>query len=444
MTLRSATTMSWFAIARLGLVNAALGAVVALVTFTLNRVMAVELALPAIVPGALVALHYAVQLLRPGVGFGSDAGRRTPWIVGGLAVLSAGGALAALAVALMAGQPVAGIALAVLAYTLVGAGVAATGTASLALMAIQVAPARRPAAATLFWLLMIFGAVAASAISMKLLHPFSLALLLRVSATIAGAAFLLGTLAVIGVEGPASARVSAAAPTPFRTALAETLREPDSRRFAIFVFISMLAYSAQELILEPFAGAVMALAPAQTAALTGLHQSGVLAGMLLVAVGASLAGAGRAPAMRRWALGGCAGSALCLLGLAAAGLVGPAWPLKPNLFALGLANGAFAVSAIGAMLALAGTGRAGVRMGIWGAAQAVAMGLGGLLSTGASDAARLLLGAPGPAYAFVFCLQAVLFLAAARLASGVLAGSQGLHATSTSHAPTAGAPMGAV
>ncbi|TXM92357.1 BCD family MFS transporter, partial [Methylobacterium sp. WL122] len=67
---------SWMQIVRLGLVQTALGAVVVLMTSTINRVMVVELALPAIVPGALVALHYAVQVLRPRWGYGSDFGGR--------------------------------------------------------------------------------------------------------------------------------------------------------------------------------------------------------------------------------------------------------------------------------------------------------------------------------------------------------------------------------
>ncbi len=411
--------LGWPAIIRLGVVNGCLGMVVALVTFTLNRVMTVELALPAIVPGALVGLHYAVQLLRPRFGFGSDSGgRRTPWIIGGLAALSTGGVLAAASVSVMAGHRLSGLALAVLAYALVGLGVGAVGTSSLALMAVRVAPARRPAAATVFWLLMIVGAVVAAGTASHSLHPFSLALLLRVSAAISGAAFLAGTAAIWGVERGRTA-APACHTASFAAALAETWREPASRRFAIFVFVAMLAYSAQELILEPFAGVVLALRPDQTAALTGLHQSGVLAGMILVAIGGSLAGAGRAQAFRWWTMGGCAASALCLLGLAFAGLAGSAWPLRANLFVLGISNGAFAVSAIGAMLGLAGRGpgaREGVRMGVWGAAQAIAMGAGGLLSTAASDAARTLLGAPGPAYALVFAFQAALFLFAARLA----------------------------
>ena len=57
--------LGWIGIVRLGFVQAALGAIVTLSTSTLNRVMVVELALPAILPGALVALHYGVQVLRP-------------------------------------------------------------------------------------------------------------------------------------------------------------------------------------------------------------------------------------------------------------------------------------------------------------------------------------------------------------------------------------------
>ena len=75
--------MSWVSIFRLALVQMSLGAIVVLTTSTLNRLMAVELMLPALVPGLLVGLHHAVQMTRPRMGFGSDmGGRRTPWIAG--------------------------------------------------------------------------------------------------------------------------------------------------------------------------------------------------------------------------------------------------------------------------------------------------------------------------------------------------------------------------
>jgi BCD family chlorophyll transporter-like MFS transporter len=74
------------------------------------------------------------------------------------------------------------------------------------------------------------------------------------------------------------------------------------------------------------------------------------------------------------------------------------------------------------MMGLAGAGGAnqeGVRMGLWGAAQAQAFALGGIVGTAASDLARWLLASPGPAYALVFVANAALFLVAARLAARV-------------------------
>jgi BCD family chlorophyll transporter-like MFS transporter len=58
-------------------------------------------------------------------------------------------------------------------------------------------------------------------------------------------------------------------------------------------------------------------------------------------------------------------------------------------------------------------------MGLWGAAQAVAFGLGGIVGTSAVDVARHLVGAPQPAYAIVFIGEAMLFIAAAVLAARI-------------------------
>ena len=57
--------LSWLGIVRLGLVQTALGSVTVLTMATLNRVMVVELALPAVLSGALVAWHHGIQILRP-------------------------------------------------------------------------------------------------------------------------------------------------------------------------------------------------------------------------------------------------------------------------------------------------------------------------------------------------------------------------------------------
>jgi MFS transporter, BCD family, chlorophyll transporter len=443
--------LGWIGIVRLGLVQTALGAIVVLTTSTLNRVMVVELALPAMLPGVLVALHYAVQVLRPRLGYGSDVGgRRTPWIVGGMAVLAVGGVAAAVATAWMATNTAAGIVLAAAAFLLIGAGVGASGTSLLVLLAKRVDAARRPAAATIVWVMMIAGFIVTAGVAGALLDPFSPARLVAVTAGVAGIAFLVTLAAIWNVEGPRTVSpVQAPQARPsFRAALTEVWAEPESRRFTVFVFVSMLAYSAQDLILEPFAGSVFGLTPGQSTQLAGVQHAGVLAGMLLVACAGTGIGGPRWGSMRLWSIGGCIASALALLALAAAGFTGVVLLLRIAVFALGVANGAFAVSAIGAMMNLVDRGREsreGVRMGLWGAAQAIAFGLGGFAGTLASDVARFVIGSPVTAYATVFTGEALLFAVAAMLAAkaiGVTAAENAASARATVSAPIQSANLG--
>jgi BCD family chlorophyll transporter-like MFS transporter len=400
-------------------VQTALGAIVVLTTSTLNRIMVVELALPATLPGALVAMHYAIQLLRPRLGYGSDVtGRATPWIVGGMAVLAAGGLLASIATAWLATSRLPALLLAVVAFLLIGAGVGASGTSLLALLAKRVDEGRRAAAATIVWLMMIAGIAATAGVAGSLLDPFSPARLVAVGGGVAVFAFLLTLLAVAGVERDVASPGARRAPAPFRLALAEAWREPRARRFTIFVFVSMFAYSAQDLILEPFAGLAFGFTPGQSTRLAGIQHSGVLLGLIVVALAGSF-GRGPLRSLPLWIVGGCVASAGMAAGLALAGLLGTGWPLRANVFALGVANGALAIAAIGAMMALAGQGRGGregIRVGMWGGAQAIAFGLGGFSGTLAADLARRLLGSADTAYGAVFAAQALLFLVSAGLA----------------------------
>ena len=167
-------SLAWVDIVRLGLVQAAIGSVVVLTTSTFNRVMAVELALPAILPGLLVGLHYGVQLSRPHWGFRSDArGGRTPFVIGGMALLAAGGLGAAGSVALLQSSLGWGLLAAVAAYAAIGLGVGASGTSLLALLATATDPRRRAAAATITWLMMIAGIAITAVVAGGRLDPYS-------------------------------------------------------------------------------------------------------------------------------------------------------------------------------------------------------------------------------------------------------------------------------
>ena len=424
--------LGWFGIIRLGLVQVALGSIIVLTTSTLNRVMVVEMALPAILPGTLIGLYHAIQLSRPKFGhLGDSAGRRTPWIILGMIALALGGAGGAFGTALMEASAGLGLVVLLASFVLVGLGVGAAGTSLLVMLAKCVAPERRPAAASLVWIMMIAGFAITAGIAGHLLDPFSLERMVIVSASVSVIAVLVTCVSLWGLEGDTVSLTKAGATArsgTFSTAMRSVWQEPHARLFTIFVFMSMLAYSAQDLILEPYAGALFGLTPGESTKLAGVQNVGVLCGMLLLAAAGSLSSRGDLILLRRWIMSGCVLSALALLGLVIGSRHTDMWPLTLNVFALGLFNGLYAVAAIATMMALAGQGqesREGLRMGLWGASQAVAMGIGGFVGTVGVDLMRVLDFGYATAYSAVFLTEAILFFAAAALARRVIVSADG-------------------
>ena len=407
--------LSWAGVARLGLVQASIGAVVVLMTSTLNRVMVVELGLAAAIPGALVALHFAVQMLfRPRLGFWSDAGgRRTPVIRMGMALLGFGGADAVAAIALVPTHRTLGLVAAAAAFVIIGLGVSAAGTPLLALLADRVSAERRGRAAAIVWLMMIAGFVVTTLVVGRLIDPFSFSRLMLVAIGVSLVAFTVAWVALAGLEGAGRAPMlmPSSDSSSFRYALSNAWRDPATRRFAIFVFVAMLAYSAQDLVLEPFAGSVFQLTPGESTRIASVHQGGMLVGMLLTAVLSARWGS-----LPRWAAFGCAASALAFVALAVSPLVGTVGALRGSVLALGLANGTFAIGAIGSMMVRARGGQAGLRMGVFGAAQAIAYAIGSFIGAAGSDIGRTISGSDARGYMAVFAAEAVLFLVAAVLA----------------------------
>ena len=248
--------------------------------------------------------------------------------------------------------------------------------------------------------------------------------MLTIVAIVVSAATLVTIVAVWGIE-----RKVTAAPqqdsAPFLEGLAEIWAEPKARNFTLFIFLSMNAYFMQELILEPFAGLVFAFTPGESTALSGIQNGGVFVGMLTVGIMATGLKIG---SLRMWVIAGCLGSALTLVAIAASGVGSLSIALSPLVVTLGFFNGMFAVAAIGAMMALAAQGRGqreGTRMGLWGAAQAIAAGFGGLSGAAAVDVMRNFQ-PDATAFGAVFVAEAALFIAAAYMALHIMENTRSL------------------
>jgi PUCC protein. len=163
--------------------------------------MVVELSLTATIPGALVAIHYLLQISRPKWGFISDVqGNRTKWIILCMIILALGANLAAICIPLYSLNTTAATLLSILTYILIGLGVGAAGTSLLALLATHTGQHIRAAAATITWLMMIFGIALTATIVGKLLDPYSVQRLINIVFGLAMLTILLTGVVTLKIE----------------------------------------------------------------------------------------------------------------------------------------------------------------------------------------------------------------------------------------------------
>jgi MFS transporter, BCD family, chlorophyll transporter len=372
---------------RLALFQVSVGMTVVLLNGVLNRVMIVELGVPA----GLVALMIALPLLfapaRALIGHRSDhhrsllGWRRVPYLWFGTLLQFGGLAVMPFALLLMSRPDLAaiGTAAAALAFLLTGAGIHTTQTAGLALATDLAPPESRPRTVALLYVMLLVGMMASAFLMGGLLADFTPTKLVQVVQGVALLSIILNLVALWKQEArnPAATRFAAPRP-PFGELWRAFIADPAARRLLIATGLGAAAFSMQDALLEPYGGEVLGMSVGGTTHLTGLWALGNLAGF---AAAARWLGAGDDP-HRVAGLGGIAGLFALTTVLFAA-------PLDSGLLlgvgaaGIGLGAGLFLVGTLTAAMALARDGRSGLALGAWGAVQASAAGaaiaVGGLL-----------------------------------------------------------------
>ena len=434
--------MNWFSILRLGLVQLCIGSSVVIPLSTLNRLMKVELALPATIAGFLIALHYAVQLTRVNWGYLSDKTQnRSQWIIFGMLILGIGGVLASASIPLIESNFAYGIMLALFSYTLIGFGVGAAGTPLLALLASYSSKSQKGFAASITFLMMILGLAITGITAGIILDPYSHQKLIKITASLAIITNILSYLSLKNLEK--TLRNNADTCTlnainynePFLEGIKKVWMEREARLFTIFIFISMGAFSMQDPILEPFAGEVFGFAVGESTKLDGFHKIGTLIGIILIILCLSKFRIGfaslsivkneRLGSEKFWLITGCLFSAFSLFIISLLGLTyRDPGILNSVVFLFGISNGVFTAGILGTMLHLASRGsgdnNTGTRMGIWGAAQAYATMIAVFFSTVLVDILGLMMNSLPNVYGIVFLTAASFFIAAAFLGSLII------------------------
>jgi BCD family chlorophyll transporter-like MFS transporter len=385
---------------RLALFQVSVGMAGVMLLGTLNRVMIVELSVPATLVAIMVALPVLIAPFRALLGFKSDNYRSaigwkripylwfgTLWQFGGLAIMPA--CLLVLGGDVTHEVPFAGEVLAALAFIMTGLGMHMTQTAGLALAADRATDETRPRVVALLYVMYLIG-VGLSAIAIGwLLRDFTPLLLIQVVQGTAVVTIVLNTVALWKQEQvkPQSKKDHDVPQPSFKDAWADLTKGGTAGRLLAVVFLGTMAFNMQDILLEPYGGEILGLSVSATTLLTATWAAGALVGFAIAA--RVLAKGGNTYRMASVGL---------LAGIAAFCIVIFAAPMNSTalFFAgagmIGFGSGYFAISTLTAAMTLPAEGLAGrgLALGAWGAAQATAAGLSTLIGGATRDSVNMI------------------------------------------------------
>jgi BCD family chlorophyll transporter-like MFS transporter len=414
---------------RLSLFQLSVGMAQVLLLGTLNRVMIVELSIPAMLVAAMIAIPVLVAPFRAFLGHRSDTHRsaigwrRVPylwfgslWQMGGLAVMPF--ALIVLSGDQYLGPLWAGEVLAALAFLMTGLGMHMTQTAGLALASDRASEETRPKVVAVLYVMYLAGMGISAIIVGWLLRDYDPITLVRVVQGCGLATLVLNVIALWKQEKvKPMTKAEREEPRPrFAEAWADFMAGGNAGRLLAVVVLGTLAFNMQDVLLEPYGGQILGLSVAATTLLTGAWAGGALVGFLMAA---------------RWLARGMDPYRMAargiLAGIAAFSAVIFAAPLDSaaifyaGAFGIGWGGGLFGISTLTAAMTLPRTNGAGagLALGAWGAAQATAAGLAILIGGTLRDVITHLVEAgslgsltdPSVGYSFVYHVEIGLLFA---------------------------------
>jgi BCD family chlorophyll transporter-like MFS transporter len=415
---------------RLSLFQVSVGMALVLLVGTLNRVMIVELGVPASLVAVMISLPVLFAPFRALVGYKSDnhqsalGWRRVPFIWKGTMIQFGGLAIMPFALLVLSGGGNAsqwpawiGQAGAGIAFLLVGAGLHITQTAGLAL-ATDLAPEEsHPRVVGLMYVMLLFGSIVSALLFGAMLQDFTPGRLIEVIQGSAVATMVLNMLALWKQElrRPMRGAQVTKAPPSFRESWGSFANGPGARRRLLAVGLGTMAFSMQDVLLEPYGGQVLNLTVSATTVLTATLAMGGLVGFWIAS---RVLGKG-ADAFRISSHGALCGVVAFLAVIAAASVQSPML-FGVGVLLIGLGGGLFGHGTLTATMNLAPKDQAGLALGAWGAVQATAAGvavaLGGLgrdlvQALATADALPARWSGPASGYIAVYSLEVLLLLA---------------------------------
>ena len=413
---------------RLALFQVSAGMALVLLVGTLNRVMIVELHVPASIVSVMISLPIIFAPFRALIGFRSDnhksalGWRRVPYIWKGALVQFGGLSIMPFALLVLSGAgqsqqaPVwVGWVASGLAFLMVGAGIHITQTVGLAL-ATDLAPEEdQPKVVGLMYVMQLMGMIVSALLFGWALQEFSPGKLIQVIQASAVATIVLNVISLWKQEP----RTQLAKPLQQEPSFIESWRTfsqgGNAMRRLLVVGFGTMAFSMNEVLLEPYGGQILDMSVSETTMLTAILAVGGLIGFSWAS---RVLSKGTDPFYMA-SIGALVGiPAFILIVLSAPFALKPLFLL--GTFLIGFGGGLFSHGTLTATMQLAPSNQRGLALGAWGAVQAtaagVAIGLGGVIrdivvAIGATNWLPEGLIAPATGYSVVYFLEIGLLIA---------------------------------
>ncbi len=401
---------------RLSLFQISVGMAMVMLVGTLNRVMIVELKVPATLVSLMVALPLLIAPFRALIGFRSDnhrsqlGWRRVPYIWMGSLLQFGGFSIMPFALLVLSGAGQSsqaptwvGLIGAAGAFVLVGIGMHTVQTAGLAL-ATDLAPVEsQPKVVGLMYVMQLVGMMGSALMLGHLLQDYSHGLLIRVVQAVAVMTLVLNVIALWKQEARSRLRKPG---TPleqnFQQAWQSFCQGPHTLRRLLAVGLGTMAFTMEDVLLEPYGGELLNLSVSTTTMLTATLALGGLMGFAWAS--RVLSQGEDAYRMASW--GAWVGVPAFAALIAAAPLASP-FVFALGIFGVGMGGGIFAHGTLTATMQMAPADQIGLAMGAWGAVQATAAGLGmalgGMMRDGVALISTSFMG-----YSSVYLLEIVL------------------------------------
>ncbi len=406
---------------RLSLFQVSVGMALVLLVGTLNRVMIVELGVPASLVAVMISLPLLFAPFRAIIGFRSDVHksalgwRRVPFIWNGTLAQFGGLAIMPFAILVLAGSGHAahapkwiGYLGAGLAFLLTGAGLHTIQTVGLAL-ATDLAPAEsRPKVVGLMYVMLALGMITTALLFGALLANFTNGRLIQVIQGAALATMILNVVAVWKQETRHARRDPAdVRPPEFRDSWASFIHGGYAVRRLIAVGVGTMGFSMEDVLLEPYGGQVLHLTVGATTKLTATLAIGAVLGFGLAS---RILSRGADPF--RMASSGALVGIPALMAVILAAPLGSPFLFGVGTLLIGFGGGLFSHGTLTATMNMAPRDQTGLALGAWGAVQATAAGaaiaLGGIIRDLVAGAFSHNVLGPAAGYDFVYGLEMVL------------------------------------